>query len=411
MAKFAIVVPPLTGHINPTLSLGSELLNRGHEVGWISLDPALQEKLPAGGQLLLISYDRSDEEKQESEAYLDIITKKSVYGIDSIKFLYEEVLIPLNRYMYDGIKRWLQQFMPDVVITDHQMFSGAVAAKQLNIPYATSVTAPAAIKVMQELPKVHEWEEKQIVTLQQELGWPGEKCLDCSDALTMVFTSRLFFGEMDLAEHYRFVGPVIHNRKVQTAFDWERFHKTEQPKILVSIGTTFDHEHKKNFFAKVVEALGGADITVVVVSDPSIFENIPGNFIIQRSVPQLELLPHLQAVVCHGGHNTVCETLSHGLPMVVIPIAYDQSHVAGRVVRVGAGIRLNFNRFKAHHLKEAVLEILEQGSFREAAACIRTSFEETGGVRAAAIHLETLITGTHNANALQETVLTAGNGI
>jgi UDP:flavonoid glycosyltransferase YjiC (YdhE family) len=70
---------------------------------------------------------------------------------------------------------------------------------------------------------------------------------------------------------------------------------------------------------------------------------------LQRQVPQLELLPHLDAVVCHGGHNTVCETLMNGLPMVVIPIAYDQSHVAGRVFRVGAGERLNFNRFKANH--------------------------------------------------------------
>ncbi len=411
MAKFAIIVPPLTGHINPTLSLGSELLERGHEVGWISLDPALVEKLPAGGRLLLIRYDRSDEEKQESEAYLDIITKKSVYGIDSIKFLYEEVLIPLNRFMYEGIRQWLRDFTPDVVITDHQMFAGAVAAKQLHIPYATSVTAPAAIKVMEELPKVHEWEEKQIVTLQQELGWPGEQCLDCSEALTMVFTSRLFFGEMELPEHYRFVGPVIHNRKAQAAFDWERFHKTERPRVLVSIGTTFDHEHKKNFFEKVIAALGDTDITVVVVSDASLFETVPDNFIIQRCVPQLELLPHLQAVVCHGGHNTVCETLNNGLPMVVIPIAYDQSHVAGRVVRVGAGLRLNFNRFKAQHLKEAVTEILQQGSFRQAAELIRRSFENTGGVRAAAVHLEALITGTHNAAAVRQTIPAAAAGI
>ncbi len=166
MARFAIIVPPLTGHINPTLSLGGELIGRGHEVGWISLDPALQDRLPAGGQLLLIRYDRSDAEKQETEAYLDIITRKSVYGIDSLKFLYEEVLIPLNRYMYDGIRKQLLQFAPDVVLSDHQMFAGAVAARQLDIPYATSVTAPAAIKVMQELPKVHEWEQQQILSLQ-----------------------------------------------------------------------------------------------------------------------------------------------------------------------------------------------------------------------------------------------------
>ncbi|MBZ4192498.1 glycosyltransferase [Niabella beijingensis] len=410
MAQFAFIVPPLTGHVNPTLSLGSALLGRGHEVGWISLDPALQDKLPEGGTPLLIGYDRSDAEKKESKAYLDIITRKNVYGIDSIKFLYEEVLIPLNRYMYDGIRDALLRFAPDVVITDHQLFAGAVAARQLRLPYATSVTAPAAIKVMEELPKVHEWEEKQIVALQQELGWPGDQALDCSEALTLVFTSPLFFGEMELPEQFRFVGPVIQSRKSIEAFDWERFHNTPHPRILVSIGTTFDHTHKQLFFDKVLEAFGGRALTVVVVSDPALFEAIPDNFIIQKTVPQLELLPHLQAVVCHGGHNTVCETLSHGLPMVVIPIAYDQSHVAGRVVRTGAGLRLNFNRFRAQHLRDAVMEILQEQRFREAAGLVRTSFEATGGVAAAAGYLEILVTAKQDLPADRAQLQPADSG-
>jgi UDP:flavonoid glycosyltransferase YjiC (YdhE family) len=41
MAKFVFVVPPLTGHINPTLSMGTALLERGHRVGWITLDESL----------------------------------------------------------------------------------------------------------------------------------------------------------------------------------------------------------------------------------------------------------------------------------------------------------------------------------------------------------------------------------
>jgi len=64
MAKFVFVVPPLTGHVNPTLSIGAELLERGHEVAWVSLDKNLTDKLPAGGKLLLIQYDQTDEEKK-----------------------------------------------------------------------------------------------------------------------------------------------------------------------------------------------------------------------------------------------------------------------------------------------------------------------------------------------------------
>jgi MGT family glycosyltransferase len=130
---------------------------------------------------------------------------------------------------------------------------------------------------------------------------------------------------------------------------------------------------------------------VVVVSDPSLFEEWPENFIVQERVPQLELLPHLDAVVCHGGHNTVCESLSHGLPLVVIPIAYDQSHVAGRVIQVESGIRLNYKRFKAVHLQTAVWEIIRNPVYKEAAQRIQQSFEESGGATTAANLLEELV--------------------
>ncbi len=396
MAKFVFVVPPLTGHINPTLSMGTALLERGHRVAWITLDQSLGTKLPAGGELLVIRYDQNDQQKKDAEKYLDIITKKIVYGIDSIKFLYEEVLIPLNRHSYEGIASLLDQYRPDLVITDHQMFAGAIAATNKNYPYVTSVTAPAAIKVMDELPKVHEWEVNQIVALQKEFGINEVGSIACSTLATLVFTSKAFFGEMELPEHYQFIGPVFNRRKTHVTFNWEAFHANNQPKILVSIGTTFDHEHKKSFFAKVTEAFANENLHVVVVSDPDLFESWPANFNVQREVPQLDLLPYLDAVVCHGGHNTVCETLMHGLPMVVIPIAYDQSHVAGRVFRVGAGERLNFNRFKASHLKEAVNKVMQDSSYKMAAEEIKQSFTDAGGTASAAGLLEALSQKTSN---------------
>lgn len=391
MAKFVFIVPPLTGHVNPTLSIGATLLERGHRVAWISLDQHLKNKLPEGGELLLIQYDQTDEEKRESENYLDIISKKVVYGIDSIKFLYEEVLIPLNRHCYNGMIPLLKEYQPDLVIGDHQLFAASIAAKKLGLPYATTVTAPAAIKIMSELPKVHEWEEKQIIALQKELGVEENRALDCSDILTLVLTSRYFFGEMDLPAHFQFTGPVLTERRISCEFDWEAFSRSSKKKILVSIGTTFDHEHKKAFFQKVIDAFKDEEVMVVVVSDPQLFDHWPDNFMVYQQVPQLELLPHLDGVVCHGGHNTVSEALSNGLPLVVIPIAYDQSHVAGRVVRTGAGERLNFNRFKAYHLNEAVQHILNNPEYKKAAETIRESFVEAGGSATAADLLEKAI--------------------
>ncbi len=392
MSKFVFIVPPFTGHVNPTLSLGTELIQKGHQVGWISIDESLKTQLPNGGQLLLINYQMKDPVDKDSKRYLDLITQKNVYGLESIKFLYEDVLMPLNKYMFRGISHWLDVYKPDVVINDHQVFSGAIAAYQKNIPYATSVTAPAAIKTLEDLPQIHEWELKKIKFLQQEYGVDEDKSIACSELLTLVFTSKEFFGETNLPDLYKFVGPVIQHRPFMHSFSWDKFHQMRgQPTVLVSIGTTFDHEYKKSFFAKVIEALGDQPVSVVVVSNESLFNQWPGNFLVQNKVPQLELLPYLDAVVCHGGHNTVCETLVHGLPLVVIPIAYDQSYVAGRVVEVGAGIRLNYKRFKAQHLRSAVEDVLKEHKYRSAAKNIQISFEKAGGTQKAGKLLEDII--------------------
>jgi MGT family glycosyltransferase len=385
--RYAFVVPPLTGHVNPTLGLGAELLSRGHDVAWISPDDSLADSLPAGGELLLVREEMAEDQVVS-------ISQKNVYGVESIKFLYDEVLIPLNRYMAAGVEAYIDSWRPDVIVNDHQLFAGAIAACKKNIPYVTSVTAPAAIKMREDLPGVHEWEVQRMVALQQELGIGGSACIACSDTMALLFTSREFFGEMELPEHYQFVGPVIRKPAVAGArggFDWERFESwVGRPRILVTIGTTFDHNDKKAFFQKIVAAFGGTEIGVVVVSDVNLLDSWPENFLVQQRVPQLDLLGRLDAVVCHGGHNTVCETLLFGLPLVVVPIAYDQSHVASRVVQAGAGVRLNFRRCKAIDLRAAVNVALSLPDYRLAAGRIRESFRAAGGVERAAGLLETI---------------------
>jgi len=63
----------------------------------------------------------------------------------------------------------------------------------------------------------------------------------------------------------------------------------------------------------------------------------PPHILFAEHVPQLALLPHMSAVVCHGGHNTVCEAFAHGVPLVVTPIRDDQPIIARQVADAGAG--------------------------------------------------------------------------
>jgi UDP:flavonoid glycosyltransferase YjiC (YdhE family) len=108
-------------------------------------------------------------------------------------------------------------------------------------------------------------------------------------------------------------------------------------------------------------------------------------------VPQLELLPHVDAVVSHAGHNTVVEALAHGLPQVVAPIRDDQPVVAQQIEAAGAGIRVRFGRLRAHELRDAVTAVLDVPSYRQAAERISRSFDRAGGAATAADRLEALV--------------------
>jgi len=389
MAKFTFVVPPFEGHVNPTLSVGRELLKRGNEVAWIGVDRRLEMILPPGGKFLFIVHDYDEESfrKLRNERI-----QTAVQGIESLKILYEVDLIPLNQFMLDGIMHHLMEYRPDVVIYDHQLFAGAVAAARLNLPYAASVTSQASIKAFDTLPRLHEWEDEQVIGFQQRNGIAGNKRLDDSASLILVYTSELFFGNKALPPIYQFTGPVIKDRPARYDFDWNRLESGKhRPCVLVSLGTTFENEKTQPFFQKVIDALKDENLTVIMVSDPELFKDIPDNFIIQKRIPQLELLPHMQLVICHAGQNTVSETLFRGIPMIVFPIAYDQSQVANDVTLCGAGIRMKFSRFKPEELKNTVREVLSNETYKKNAQKIQLSFKEAGGVDRAASLLENLI--------------------
>lgn len=380
MANFLFVVPPFWGHINPTLSMGKILSEAGHTVAWASMID-IEHLIPDGAVCYKFHEEGKDEDELGKE-YFDEIKQKGqeVFGIQSIQYLYEKVLIPIGEYMGKLLPGIIDDFLPDVIINDHQAFAGAICAVKRNIPYATSITAPVAIKASLDFPKFLEWETEQIVNLQKKLGVFGDTPIACSEQLSLVFSSKEFLGTEEFPDYYKFVGPLIEDRPTDAIFDWEYIKTISQPKILISIGTVFSASSKIDFYLKVIEAFKDKNYLIILVADPDLFEQWPDNFIVQDRVPQLQLLPYLQGVICHGGHNTVCESIEQGLPLVVLPIAFDQSQVASRVVELHIGIRLKFRRLKSEHLVSALEKILSDPAYAKASKKIGDSFQKSGGI-------------------------------
>ena len=286
--------------------------------------------------------------------------------------------------MRPGIDAAVTEFAPDVVCVDQQAVAGGIVARQRALPWATLATTSAGVTdPLASLPQVKRWLRDLIGELEREAGLPPAELGELSPHLVLAFTTRaLVPGEFPA--HYRFVGPSISDRPETTEFPMASLTR---PCVLVSMGTV-NAEASGRFYDTTIAALRDQPYQVILVAPHAL--DAPANFLVRPYIPQLALLPHVDAVVCHGGHNTTCEALAHGLPLVIAPIKDDQPIVADQVVAAGAGIRVKFGRVQPPELLAAVTRVMTESSFRTAAARVRESFAAAGGADAAATHLEAL---------------------
>jgi MGT family glycosyltransferase len=209
-----------------------------------------------------------------------------------------------------------------------------------------------------------------------------------SDLLVIVFSSRALVGVTGSPAHHAFVGPALGSRRAHAGFPWERLAAGHR-RLLVSLGT-LNGAAGERFHPAMFDATEDLGLQLIVVGPAELAAKAPPHVLVREFVPQLALLPHLDAVVSHGGHNTVCEALAHGLPLVVAPIRDDQPIIADQVVAAGAGVRVRFGRARVPELRDAVRAVLDDAAYREAAARVGKTLREAGGAVAAADLLEAL---------------------
>ena len=390
MSRVALVVPPMTGHVNPTVSLGTELTRRGHDVAWVGQHAVVDKLLPADATFLPVG-------RELAEKVGPNYAPEDRRGPEGFKFLWEDFLVPYARETAPEVRAHVEAFGADVLVVDQQALAGAVVARLTGLPWATSATTSAElVDPFSRMPKIEAWIRGQMVDLQVGLGVDRADAergdLRFSEQLVIAFTSETLVGPVE--DHYpqvRFVGPSIEQRPEPVEFPWDWLDPST-PTVLVSLGTV-SAAMGQRFFTVAIEALSGRDLQAVFVVPPDVAATLPphgDNILVRARVPQLALLRHVDAVVCHGGHNTVCEALAQGLPLVVAPVRDDHPLVADQVVAAGAGLRVKFGRIRAAALAEAVDAALHDPGLRKGAALVKASFERAGGAPAAAAAVEEL---------------------
>ncbi|XP_048419057.2 UDP-glucuronosyltransferase 2C1-like [Stegostoma tigrinum] len=95
--------------------------------------------------------------------------------------------------------------------------------------------------------------------------------------------------------------------------------------------------------------------------------NIGNNTLLAKWIPQKDLLGHpkTRAFVAHGGTNGLYEAIYHGVPVVGIPLFFDQFDNLIRLEIRGAAMVIDISTMQSRDLLQALNKIINNTSYRE----------------------------------------------
>ena len=142
--------------------------------------------------------------------------------------------------------------------------------------------------------------------------------------------------------------------------------------VYVTAGTA--HNTRPGVLETMITALHDEGVNVIVTigrnGDRERFGEQPDYVRIANYVPQEQLLPYVDAVVCHAGAGTVLGGLAHGVPLVLAPLATDQFDMADQVVAAHAGVLAGSGMPSLAGVRDGVRAVRADPSYRDSAAGI-----------------------------------------
>ena len=377
---------PAYGHHNPTLAVVKELVNRGNKVRYYSFNE-FRDKIESTGAEFI-----------SCDTYLPEVSEDIVSGSAAMSATEMTIVDLQTTARMDGfLKEQVEEFKPDVIVSDSVCFWGKLTARKYKIPMVVSTTTFAFNKhsskymknsfaeikdliqgnkrVKAELKKLEEYgyHEKSIMPLVQNdnytdtIVYATEKYQPCSETFS---------------KHYAFVGPsLLTNDKPDK--------KHDRPLVYISLGTVVSN--KPDFYKKCIQALKDEDVDVIIscgrVVEPDTLNGISDNVKVYQSVNQLEILSKANVFLTHNGMNSTSESLYMGTPMVFFPQINEQRAVAKRAAEMGVGIELKDESVEG--IRAAIMEVLTNEKYAKSAMECCEDFRASGGAKEAAEFIET----------------------
>ena len=169
------------------------------------------------------------------------------------------------------------------------------------------------------------------------------------------------------------------------------FERDGRDLVFCSLGTLMGG--RLDIFTAVAEACAANVVQCVIAHGGRLSEDqerylasLPGQPVVRDFVDQQSVLGEATAAVLHGGFNSVLDALSAAVPMVVLPLAFEQAAIAARVRRAGAGVVVKGRSAKA--VRKGLETVLNSRSHRAAAHALGAASHKAGGVREAVAGIE-----------------------
>lgn len=213
----------------------------------------------------------------------------------------------------------------------------------------------------------------------------------CADVLVM--TSPTFdFQSPHIPANVHFVGPQLEDPDWAVKGDWRP--DGDDPLVLVSASSVF--QQQTDLLGRASRALGQLRVRGLVTTGRAVSTDAvpaPANVRVVEAAPHNAVLAETAVVVTHAGHGSVLKALAAGVPLVCMPMGRDQKDNTTRVVRLGAGVRVDKSA-SPERIAAAVQLLLEDASYGEAARRFAGILAEEKRVRpSAADRAEALLSG------------------
>lgn len=174
----------------------------------------------------------------------------------------------------------------------------------------------------------------------------------------------------------------------------------EGPVVYLSLGSLGCMD--VDLMQRLIDALDASGYRAVVSTGPrgdelSLGERMVGG----RFLPQPQILPQCDLLITHGGNNTVCEGFHFGLPMIGLPLFWDQYDNAQRLQETGFGRRLATYAWEPDELLGALRDLLGDEALRARLRTTSAEVQADGGAKKAAALIERLVAGRGSSHEVE----------